>query len=91
MKGKKTGGRKAGTPNKVTGELRERLKEILSAEIDRLPVLLDSLEPAKRAEIVTRLLPLVVSKPLSLEDIETGEITVTMNLGLPGPKPEPEE
>jgi hypothetical protein len=80
MKGKKTGGRQAGTPNKVSGELRDRLREILSGEIDRLPVLLDSLEPAKRAELIARLLPLIIPKPITKEDIEFEEVTVTMNL-----------
>lgn len=82
MKGQKTGGRKAGTPNKVSGELRSKLKEILSTEIDRLPDLLDSLEPQKRAEVIARLLPLVIPRQLQadLGDGEEQEITVTLNL-----------
>ena len=81
MKGIKTGGRKAGTPNKVSGELRSKLKEILSTEIDGLPDLLDSLEPQKRAEVIARLLPLVIPRQLQAETGEEGEeIIVTMNL-----------
>lgn len=81
MKGKKTGGRKAGTPNKLSGELRAQLKEILSSEIQRLPELLESLEAGKRAEIISRLLPFVIPRQLQAETGEEGEeIIVTMNL-----------
>jgi len=59
-KGRKTGGRKAGTPNKLTAEMRQVLKVILEQELERLPQLLDSLKPEKKAEIICRLLPFVL-------------------------------
>ena len=36
MRGTKTGGRQAGTPNKVTSELRDALKAIVANELDTL-------------------------------------------------------
>ncbi len=49
-------GRPAGTPNKITGEMRAALKNILGGEIDNLPVLLSKLEPRDRLEIVIKLM-----------------------------------
>ena len=44
--GKKFGGRRKGTPNKLTKELRSILKDALYEEIDRLPERLDELDAA---------------------------------------------
>jgi|SaaInlStandDraft_4_1057021.scaffolds.fasta_scaffold137718_2 hypothetical protein len=55
-------GRPKGVPNKITGEVREVLKDIVQNELDQLPELLESMQPEKRAEILTRLLPYVVPK-----------------------------
>ena len=55
-------GRPKGVPNKITGEVREVLKDIVQNELDQLPELLESMQPEKRAEIPTRLLPYVVPK-----------------------------
>lgn len=43
MKGRKTGGRKKGTPNKVSGELRERLSALLIANFDEFQTRMDSI------------------------------------------------
>ena len=43
--GKKYGGRKKGTPNKLTKELREVLKNVLYNEIENIEESLESLEP----------------------------------------------
>jgi len=66
-KGRKTGGRKAGTPNKLTREMREVLKSILEKEIEKLPELLASLKPERRAEIICRLLPFVLPQKMETE------------------------
>ncbi len=58
----KTGGRKAGTPNKVTRELRERLKEVFYEELDNLPNALKEMTPKERVEVVIRLAPFVLPK-----------------------------
>ena len=62
MRGQKTGGRKAGSLNKVTQETREL---ILSLSDKYLASDLESLEPRDRAVILTRLLSYVVPRPAS--------------------------
>ena len=73
-KGNKTGGRVQGTPNKLTAEMRETLKTILNKEIEILPELLKKMDPEKRAEILTRLLPFIMPKNYNIE--ERGEIII---------------
>ena len=73
-KGIKTGGRVQGTPNKSTAEMRETLKTILNKEIEILPELLKKMDPEKRAEILTRLLPFIMPKNYNIE--ERGEIII---------------
>lgn len=46
--GTKTGGRKVGTPNKVTTDLREKFTLLLEDNIDKLQKDIDSLEPKDR-------------------------------------------
>ena len=65
-KGIKTGGRSAGTPNRLTKELRKVLKDLLHKELENLSTHLDSLEPKERLEILTKLLPYVVPKVQSI-------------------------
>jgi hypothetical protein len=62
MKGHKTGGRQAGTPNKVTKELREALKNILHDEIERIPEHLETLPPGERLQVLTKLIPYALPK-----------------------------
>jgi hypothetical protein len=45
MQGKKTGGRVAGTPNKITIELRKTLKGIIASVLALLPGTLKQLQP----------------------------------------------
>ena len=61
-KGIKTGGRVAGTPNRLTKELRKVLKDLLYQELETLSSHLDSLEPKERLEIIIKLLPYAVPK-----------------------------
>lgn len=60
--GKKTGGREKGTPNKVTKELRDKLKAILADELENLPATLAELEPKTRLELLIKLLPYAMPK-----------------------------
>jgi hypothetical protein len=62
MVGKKTGGRIAGTPNKVTSELRKTLKSIIAAELDALPQTLTDLPARERLDLVIKLLPFCLPK-----------------------------
>ena len=61
-KGIKTGGREAGTPNKLTKELREVLKNILYKEIDLLVTHFEQLEAKDRIELLIKLLPYAIPK-----------------------------
>ena len=60
MKGQKTGGRKAGTLNKLTQETREL---ILSLSDKYLSSDLESLEPRDRVLVLTKLLSYVLPRP----------------------------
>ena len=70
--GKKYGGRKAGTPNKLTKELRAALKNILHQEIELLPDHFDKLEPKDRLELLVKLLPFALPK-VEPESYQIGE------------------
>jgi hypothetical protein len=89
-KGLKAGGRKVGTPNRTTKQIRTTIADIIAGEIDRLKETLDSLEPQQRLYYLVKLLPFVVPKPISLirSDLEPGgpeegqqPIRITMDLG----------
>ena len=58
----KIGGRKKGTPNRLTKELRTILKNVLYNELDNIEELLDSLEPKERLELVIKLIPFILPK-----------------------------
>ncbi len=62
MQGQKTGGRAAGTPNKVSGELRKTLKGIIAAELDALLTTLAELPPRERLDLLIKLLPFALPK-----------------------------
>jgi hypothetical protein len=62
MKGQKTGGRVAGTPNKITIELRKSLKGIIAAELESIPATLEQLPAKERLELVIKLLPFCMPK-----------------------------
>ena len=60
--GKKYGGRKKGTPNKMTKELRSVLKEVLYSELENIEERFDQLEPKQRIELMIKLMPYVFPK-----------------------------
>ena len=70
--GKKYGGREAGTPNRLTKELRAALKNILHQEIELLPDHFNELEPKDRLELLVKLLPFALPK-VEPESYEIGE------------------
>lgn len=50
-------------PQKLeTLELRDRLKELLSRELDRLPELLEGMHGKNRFDAILRLMPLIIPK-----------------------------
>lgn len=60
--GKKFGGRKKGTPNKLTKELRASLKDLIHEELSDLQIHLDQMEPKERLDVLVKLLPYVLPK-----------------------------
>lgn len=53
----KHGGRKAGVPNRITSDLRQLLSEAVHEYLQRD---LNALQPAKRAELMVRMLPYIL-------------------------------
>jgi len=62
MQGLKTGGRQAGTPNKITSELREMLKGVIDQELQQLCDTLAQLPARDRLELTIKLLPYCMPK-----------------------------
>jgi len=62
MKGIKTGGRQKGTPNKLTKELREVLKNVVYKQLESLDETLNELEPKERLEITIKLMAYALPK-----------------------------
>lgn len=62
MQGVKTGGRKAGTPNRVTKELREVLKGVIDRELAQITHTLEQLPARERLDVVIKLLPYCMPK-----------------------------
>lgn len=56
----KTGGRQAGTPNRITKRLRLAMADVLENEMEHLPTLLMELEPRDRVAAIIKLAPYVL-------------------------------
>jgi hypothetical protein len=61
--GMKFGGRKKGTPNRTTKETREAIKLIIDDELEELPLILKQMRPYHRADILIKLIQMVIPKP----------------------------
>jgi hypothetical protein len=61
-RGIKTGGRKKGTSNKLTGTVKEMITQFVTEELQNLPDLLKNLEPKEKAEYILKLLPYIAPK-----------------------------
>lgn len=64
---KKTGGRKAGTPNKPTAELREALTELGIDPTAQLAEVLSQLEPKDKANVLVRLMAFIFPQRKAIE------------------------
>ena len=64
--GKKYGGRKKGTPNRLTKELRTLLKDVLYSELETIDERLELLEPKERVELLIKLMPYALPKVTSI-------------------------
>lgn len=79
MAKQKYGGRTIGTPNKLSAEIKSILKDILVKEIQHISVHLEQLSAKDRLDILTKLLPYVISK-----EIELGFATTIPQIIVPG-------
>lgn len=64
----KTGGRKKGTPNKVTGDLRTWITELLDKNRNQIEKDIKRLEPEKRVLMFEKLLNYVIPKMQSIDN-----------------------
>jgi len=60
--GFKSGGRKRGTPNMITGNVREMIKNSLTSELESLPELFAELKPKNRIDSLIKLLSFIIPK-----------------------------
>lgn len=66
----KTGGRKAGTPNKVTGTVKEWIASIIDGNRQQFEDDLGELEPGERVRVISNLLQYVTPKMQSMSPEE---------------------
>lgn len=62
MKKRKTGGRKAGIPNKTTAEMRKILQSFLSRKFSELDNIFNELEPKDKVNAIIKMLPYLLPK-----------------------------
>lgn len=67
MKKIKTGGRKAGTPNKSTAEIRDFIQSFLGAKFEELDEIFDQLEPKDKINALIKLTSYAVPKQSQME------------------------
>ena len=64
--GIKYGGRRKGTPNRITKELRTVLKDLLFEELQNIPDHLEKLDTKERLELIIKILPYALPKVTSI-------------------------
>lgn len=79
MKGMKTGGRLAGTPNLITREVKERLLTLLNDQMEYLYNTTDINELRARNEVIRTILPFLVAK-VGYEVTETTQPPVVVKI-----------
>ena len=62
--------RAKGTPNKVTREVRDVLKDIVNGELEGLPKRLAKLSDVDRVAVLMKLLVFIVPKPIPKQEAE---------------------
>jgi hypothetical protein len=77
MKGQKTGGRKLGTPNCITSDLRALLNEMVNRYLAND---LELLEPNKRAELLIRLLPFILPTKKDIFEHQQSDMPLIITL-----------
>jgi|TARA_B100001964_G_scaffold164770_1_gene180856 hypothetical protein len=70
-------GRKKGTPNKLTHEIRGAVTQALEGELNKLPETLDALAPPQRIEAMLKLLKYVLPPIAPVTDSEIDKATLS--------------
>lgn len=79
----KTGGRKKGTPNKMTSSIRKRLEKQLEPFIDNLSELIQRIaDPKERVQAITSVLPYVAPKMATIDMKAEEEHNITIEQSL---------
>lgn len=78
----KHGGRKAGVPNRITSDLRQLLSDTAH---EYLEIDLKALQPAKRAELIVRMLPFILPPATKATEAEAMQNTEPFTLILTKP------
>lgn len=74
----KTGGRIKGTPNKVTGTLKEFISEIIDENRGRIREDLEALEPKDRLQVLEKMMQYVIpkQKEMDLKNMLSDHVTI---------------
>ena len=73
---KKTGGRQAGTPNKITGTLKEFVANLVDDNRDQIVDDLKTLKPKERLAVLERLMQYVLPKQQAVSaDVDINELS----------------
>ncbi len=80
VKRKKYGGRKKGTPNKDTKELRERINDLIDNNFDSIQADLDQIEPKERLDFLIKLFEYGLPKLQRVENEMFFKQSVPVNL-----------
>lgn len=71
----KSGGRKAGTPNRTTEQIRELIQTFIEANLPRLQADFDEMKPAERLNFINSLLRHVLPEPVSFEKLSETQLS----------------
>lgn len=85
MKGQKTGGRQAGTPNQITANIRQAISEALIDEAKNVGTLFESLPPKERLLAFTKLAALIVPTEDARTENLFGPIQIAVKINDEGP------
>jgi hypothetical protein len=78
----KTGGRTAGTPNKITADIRESLRNFVESNILTVQQNFDALEPKDKLKFLSDILQFILPKMQSVViEPETKRRVITLDLG----------
>lgn len=74
----KTGGRSKGTPNKITGTLKEFISEIIDENRERIREDLEALEPKDRLQVLEKMMQYVIpkQKEMDLKNMLSDHVTI---------------